>query len=404
MRNDFSVKTKETLARRVSFRCSNPLCNRRTTGPAEEPDRSVSIGVAAHITAASIGGPRYSREISEEQRRSVNNGIWLCQNCAKLIDADPDRYPVQILKDWKTEAEACTLLQIEAPISEENTVLDEIRELRKDLHMSFYTLGVSRNLKPYPNDMPIAYLDNVLKISSLLEEDISLFDSKLKQPFIGLDFSEIYAYVSAKSDLLISLPIVDFCITNSTFQLCLPPGTVCELQFFVEKLRNDGEREIRNFNMKTLDDFVKLYEQGAESRETAEAYEKALKQIVRIGGLYWSGFDKLDRSLSDGKISPTSEAAAMSVRTLDQDRIRYYISLFRKYKPVHMMANAMDAVNLCILANAQAENPGKARMISSGSIFSKVAKNVFGGSNLVRRAKDYAVFLKLTKHVSSDLK
>jgi len=30
--------------------------------------------------------------------------VWLCQNCAKLVDNDPQRYTVDILRAWKEEA------------------------------------------------------------------------------------------------------------------------------------------------------------------------------------------------------------------------------------------------------------------------------------------------------------
>jgi hypothetical protein len=61
--------------------------------------------VAAHITAASIGGPRYDSDLLPEERSSTSNGIWLCQNCAKLIDNDISRFSVGVLSQWKTEAE-----------------------------------------------------------------------------------------------------------------------------------------------------------------------------------------------------------------------------------------------------------------------------------------------------------
>jgi len=80
MRDDFDAKTKEMLARRVGYRCSNPDCRKLTSGPQEDPTKAVSIGVAAHITAASEGGPRYDDSLSLEERSSVDNGIWLCQN------------------------------------------------------------------------------------------------------------------------------------------------------------------------------------------------------------------------------------------------------------------------------------------------------------------------------------
>lgn len=60
-RDDFTTSTKEVIARRVGYHCS--LCSRGTVGPNEDPARANNIGVAAHITAASPGGPRYDATI-----------------------------------------------------------------------------------------------------------------------------------------------------------------------------------------------------------------------------------------------------------------------------------------------------------------------------------------------------
>ena len=62
-RDNFSPATKETLAKRVGWRCSNPDCRKLTIGPHEEDTKSVNIGVAAHITAAAsgVGAKRYDQ-------------------------------------------------------------------------------------------------------------------------------------------------------------------------------------------------------------------------------------------------------------------------------------------------------------------------------------------------------
>lgn len=103
--DEFSLPVKQALANRVAQRCSNPDCSAATSGPADDPERAVNVGVAAHITARSRGGPRYDSSLTSEQRRSASNGIWLCQNHAHEIDVDPARYTVEFLKAWKAEAE-----------------------------------------------------------------------------------------------------------------------------------------------------------------------------------------------------------------------------------------------------------------------------------------------------------
>ena len=105
MRDDFSAGTKELLARRVGYTCSNPNCRQVTSGPQADPSGSVNIGVAAHISAASQGGPRYDESLSAEQRADSSNGIWLCQTCAKMIDNDPFRFNRMVLEGWKRAAE-----------------------------------------------------------------------------------------------------------------------------------------------------------------------------------------------------------------------------------------------------------------------------------------------------------
>lgn len=111
-RDDFTLSVKETLAKRVAYICSNPLCTKVTVGPHQDAKKSVNLGVASHITAASPGGPRFDPSLSKDERRSSDNGIWLCQSCAKLIDTDITRYSVEILRRWKVEAEASAVRAI----------------------------------------------------------------------------------------------------------------------------------------------------------------------------------------------------------------------------------------------------------------------------------------------------
>jgi len=113
VRDDFDAKTKEILARRVGYCCSNPDCGKPTSGPQEDPAKALNIGVAAHITAASEGGPRYDPSLLSEECGAVGNGIWLCQNCAKLIDSDVLRYTVESLREWKERAEEAALRGVE---------------------------------------------------------------------------------------------------------------------------------------------------------------------------------------------------------------------------------------------------------------------------------------------------
>lgn len=112
MRDDFNEGVKRIVAARVSYVCSNPDCETATTGPRVDPSKSLNIGVASHISAASPGGPRYNERLTPKERTCHQNAIWLCQNCAKLVDNDEQRFTERVLIEWKRNAEARALLRI----------------------------------------------------------------------------------------------------------------------------------------------------------------------------------------------------------------------------------------------------------------------------------------------------
>jgi len=112
MRDEFTDDVKRNAAARVAYQCSNPSCRTPTCGPQLDPAKALNVGVAAHISAASPGGPRYNPSLTAAERIDPNNAIWLCQNCAKLVDNDVGCYSETLLKKWKRDAENIALLRI----------------------------------------------------------------------------------------------------------------------------------------------------------------------------------------------------------------------------------------------------------------------------------------------------
>jgi hypothetical protein len=133
MRDDFTEDVKRVIAHRANLICSNPDCGSTTGGPQEDTSKALNIGVAAHITGASPGGPRYLEMLTSGQRSSAWNGIWLCQNCAKLADNDASMFPEDLLRAWKTIREHSALHSIgktkTAPLETDSQ--RKHRELRK---------------------------------------------------------------------------------------------------------------------------------------------------------------------------------------------------------------------------------------------------------------------------------
>lgn len=111
-RDGFSKRVVTSLAGRVAYLCSNPFCRRGTIGPNTIKDKTTVIGIAAHITAAAPGGPRYNSNLTDIQRKDIDNGIWLCSNCSTLIDKDANAFTVATLRTWRTEAEKYAAIQL----------------------------------------------------------------------------------------------------------------------------------------------------------------------------------------------------------------------------------------------------------------------------------------------------
>lgn len=110
--NEFTKRTRETLAKRAGQCCSNPYCNKTTTGPHSATDKAVDVGEAAHIRGAHPGkgsrpgSKRFDPTMISAERSNITNGIWLCRTCAKLIDSDEMKYTVEVLYEWKRAHEA----------------------------------------------------------------------------------------------------------------------------------------------------------------------------------------------------------------------------------------------------------------------------------------------------------
>ncbi len=106
MRDDFTKETQRIIAARAGYRCSNPTCGRLTAkAHPENPSQAMSVGVAAHIEAASPGGPRYNHTQVPEERKAPENGIWLCQSCSRQIDVAQTAFSVETLRTWRSYAE-----------------------------------------------------------------------------------------------------------------------------------------------------------------------------------------------------------------------------------------------------------------------------------------------------------
>jgi hypothetical protein len=114
-RDDFTEAHKRILGDQVGWRCSNPECRASTKGPHSSDNRAIHVGVAAHIHAAAVGGPRFSATQTTDERSSLDNGIYLCETCAARIDRDVERYTAELLLQWKDRAKDAADIELGRP-------------------------------------------------------------------------------------------------------------------------------------------------------------------------------------------------------------------------------------------------------------------------------------------------
>lgn len=106
--HSFTSGTQKALFRFARGTCYFPECTREIlTLVTGVPLVDVQI---AHIAAAEPGGPRFDPSMTDEERRSIDNLILLCQAHHTLVDkVQPDSFPSDDLRHWKSENEDAAL-------------------------------------------------------------------------------------------------------------------------------------------------------------------------------------------------------------------------------------------------------------------------------------------------------
>jgi hypothetical protein len=100
-RDPTDATAKELYAN--AYRCAAPSCKRPLYRVDDETGVRTLNSRIAHIAAQSSGGPRWDKDMSEDENRSVRNLLLLCLEHASEVD-EPDRvkdFPSPLLLQWK---------------------------------------------------------------------------------------------------------------------------------------------------------------------------------------------------------------------------------------------------------------------------------------------------------------
>ena len=93
------------LAHRAAFICSNPTCHALTIMPELGNHTGwTHKGGAAHIHGEKPKSARYDPNMTASERRSAENGLWLCTSCHDTVDKlKGNSFTAEQLRGWKRE-------------------------------------------------------------------------------------------------------------------------------------------------------------------------------------------------------------------------------------------------------------------------------------------------------------
>lgn len=175
-----TIRRLDTLS---ANQCAEPNCNRMLVAE----DGISIVSKICHIEAASKNGPRYNSDATDDDRRSFDNLILLCDEHHTIIDnkENESKYPVILLKEWKSNHEKkAIILTVESqPLSRHplalNKVIDAIANSLDDFE------DVTDAVKAPNTETKIAY-NNVIRYSPIIKE-MSLYQGQLNKVYTEIE-------------------------------------------------------------------------------------------------------------------------------------------------------------------------------------------------------------------------
>ncbi len=85
----------------TAFGCCKPDCAEPLFRVNDATGEQLRNSTVAHVHARSEGGPRWNPSTTEEENSHYDNLLLLCEAHSTEIDATPEHYPAELLREWK---------------------------------------------------------------------------------------------------------------------------------------------------------------------------------------------------------------------------------------------------------------------------------------------------------------
>lgn len=127
---DYKVSDIKRLFTFSRNQCTKPECHKKLIAE----DGKTVIAKICHIEAAKKGGPRFRESMNDDERRSYDNLILLCDEHHQIIDKkeNENEYPPKLLREWKAKH---VLVGEETEYLVENDLLDKFIKTTKEYYI-----------------------------------------------------------------------------------------------------------------------------------------------------------------------------------------------------------------------------------------------------------------------------
>jgi hypothetical protein len=301
-RDNFSSEVINAIKLQSAYICSNPECRKLTVAPALSDKMKVQyFGKIAHINAAAVNGPKYNVRMTVSERKAIGNAIFLCSNCADMIDKNKgDDYPADLLHSWKETHKEWVLANLnKGPQNKTVSVGSKFQSGGITAHIVNLTLSpiqadndkqfdqktFKRSMKVFDDDQIHRFCDALLSNGECRYNDMRRLEELLE-----FYRKPVNRYLNTKVEKLLEafaskMPALASFVSIKNFDKWpySQPSTNFTIQLRPELLRDTGYRKREEGDLEKWNNlFLELIKKVKAMKKNYEAFRKMVKSELHV--------------------------------------------------------------------------------------------------------------------------